>query len=146
MTKPVYTALMLAAGALVLAWVLNPSPERHRARIAEAMAEHSSLAEVLGIGQLTAFTSTYHSLGGASCTNVGDRTVLVRRHPDDAQPHQLSRHGIVNGRSGLVLIRDKDHPERAHRNPLSLSRSAGNAPLIADAANRRGRSQRGVAG
>lgn len=28
-TKPVYTALMLAAGALVLAWVLNPSPERH---------------------------------------------------------------------------------------------------------------------
>lgn len=77
MTKPVYTTLILAAGALVLALVLNPSPERHRARIAEAIAKRSPLAEVLGIGQLTAFTSTYHSLGIASYTTVGDRTVSV---------------------------------------------------------------------
>jgi hypothetical protein len=76
-TKSVYTTLILAAIALVLAFVLNPSPERHRARIAEVIAERSPLAEVLGIGQLTAFTSSYHSLGVASYTKVGDRTVSV---------------------------------------------------------------------
>lgn len=34
-------------------------------------------AEALGIGQLTAFTSTHHTLSVASCTTVGDRTASV---------------------------------------------------------------------
>lgn len=77
MTKSVYVTLILAVAALVMAVVLNPSPEQHRERITEVIAKRSPLAEVLGIGQLTAFTSTYHSLGVASWTTVGDRTVSV---------------------------------------------------------------------
>lgn len=71
-------ASVVAAIALVgLAIAFNPSPEKHREKIREAIAERSPLAGILGIGSLTAFVSSYHSLGVASYTVVNDRTVTV---------------------------------------------------------------------
>jgi len=72
--------LNLAIAAVVLlvaAAVLNPSPERHRARIKETLGERSPVARVLGVGALAAFASNYHSLGIASYTTAGDRTLSV---------------------------------------------------------------------
>lgn len=68
---------MIAAALTAAAFVLNPSPERHREKIKEAVAERSPLAGALGLGALTAFTSTYHPLGVASYTTVNGRTVSV---------------------------------------------------------------------
>jgi hypothetical protein len=67
----------MAAVLVVLAFVLNPSAERHRAKVKEAIAERSPLAGALGLGALAAFVSTYHPLGVASYTTVNDRTVSV---------------------------------------------------------------------
>ncbi len=75
-TKPLTLVAILAA-ALLLAVALNPSPERHRARIREAIGERSPVARVLGVGSLAAFASSYHSLGVASYTKAGDRTLSV---------------------------------------------------------------------
>lgn len=68
-----------AAGAasVVLALVLNPSPERHRASIKERIAQRSQLAALLRLGDLTAFVSHYHSLGVASYTTANDRVLSV---------------------------------------------------------------------
>lgn len=77
MTKPAVVSAVVAAAVTAAAFLLNPSPEQHRTRIKEAIAERSPLAGALGIGALTAFTSTYHPLGVASYTTVGDRTVSV---------------------------------------------------------------------
>lgn len=60
-----------------LALALNPSPEKHRAKIKTAIAERSPVAGVLGIGALTAFVSSYHSVGVASYTVVDDRLVTI---------------------------------------------------------------------
>lgn len=68
----VVTAVVVAA-----AFVLNPSPEQHRTEIRQAIAERSPLAGLLGIGAITAFTSTYHSLGVASYTTVNDHVVSI---------------------------------------------------------------------
>ena len=68
-------ALAAVAVILVLAVLLNPSPERHRARIKAVIAERSPLQGALGLGALTAFTSTYHSLGVASYSEAGGRTL-----------------------------------------------------------------------
>lgn len=71
------TPILVVAVALVAAYALNPSAEKHRAKIKEAVAERSQLESVLGVGQLTAFASRYHSLGVASYTTVGDKTVSI---------------------------------------------------------------------
>lgn len=76
MSKPL-KLVVVAAAILVAAFLLNPSPERHRARIKDVIAERSPIAGVLGIGALAAFVSTYHSLGVLSYTTVDDRTVSV---------------------------------------------------------------------
>jgi hypothetical protein len=73
-TKPLTLAIVLVA-VLLLAVVLNPSPERHRARIKETVGERSPLSRLLGVGSLAAFASSYHSLGLASYTTAGDRTL-----------------------------------------------------------------------
>lgn len=76
MSKTLTTVIVLVV--LVLAGAaLNPSPERHRARIKEAVGERSPLARVFGVGSLAAFASNYHSLGVASYTTAGDRTLSV---------------------------------------------------------------------
>jgi hypothetical protein len=62
---------------VALAFALNPSPERHRAEIQQAIGERSPIAGMLGLGAITAFVSTYHPLGVASYTTVNDRVVSV---------------------------------------------------------------------
>jgi hypothetical protein len=75
MPKTAVISAIVAAAVTAAAFALNPSPERHRLKIKEAIAERSPLAGALGIGALTAFASTYHPLGVASYTTVNDRTV-----------------------------------------------------------------------
>lgn len=77
MTKSAVTSAAVAAAVTAGAFLLNPSPEQHRTRIKEAIAERSPLAGALGIGALKAFASTYHSLGVVSYTTVDDSTVSV---------------------------------------------------------------------
>jgi hypothetical protein len=77
MTRNTALSFAIPIVALVLALVLNPSPERHRAKIKETMGERSPVARVLGLGSLAAFASSYHSLGVASYTKAGDRTLSV---------------------------------------------------------------------
>lgn len=77
MRKPAVLTAAAALLVLVLAAVLNPSPERHRASIKEAIGERSPVAGMLGVGALAAFASSYRSLGVASYTTVGDRTLSV---------------------------------------------------------------------
>jgi hypothetical protein len=69
--------LMTIALVLALAFVLNPSAERHRTAIKEAVAERSPLAKVLGVGAMAAFASTYHSWGVCSYTTVSGRALSV---------------------------------------------------------------------
>ncbi|MFI4928362.1 MAG: hypothetical protein ACHP7E_11875 [Burkholderiales bacterium] len=75
-TKPLTLAIVLVA-VLLLAVVLNPSPERHRARIKETIGERSPVSRQLGLGTLAAFATSYHSLGVASYTTAGDRTLSI---------------------------------------------------------------------
>jgi hypothetical protein len=77
MPKTGVVSAVVAAAVTAAAFVLNPSADRHRAEIKATVAERSPLAGALGLGALTAFTSTYHSLGVASYTTVDDRTVSV---------------------------------------------------------------------
>lgn len=71
--------MVLIGAALVagLGFVLNPSPETHRAQIRSTVGERSPIAGALGLGALAAFITTYHSLGVASYTTVNGRTVSV---------------------------------------------------------------------
>jgi hypothetical protein len=77
MTKSKFAPAIVAVIVLVFAFVLNPSPERHRQKIREATGQRSPVARVLGLGAVAAFASTYHSLGIASYTTAGDRTLSV---------------------------------------------------------------------
>jgi hypothetical protein len=74
---PVLVPFAVVAAALALSLVLNPSPERHRVKIKEAIAERNAVAGALGLGALAGLVSTYHSLGVASYTKVGQRTLSV---------------------------------------------------------------------
>lgn len=77
MAKKVVTPFLVLAVLVLLAIVLNPSPERHREQIRETLGERSPIARVLGLGSLAAFASSYHSVGLASYTKAGDRTLSV---------------------------------------------------------------------
>ena len=77
MRNKTLTLAAILAAALLLAAVLNPSAERHRDRIREATGERSPVARVFGVGALKAFASNYHSLGVASYTKAGDKTLSV---------------------------------------------------------------------
>ena len=68
---------LIVAAVLIAAALLNPTPEQHRAQIKAAAAERSPLANLLGLGALTAFVSNYHSLGVASYTVMNDRWITV---------------------------------------------------------------------
>lgn len=71
------TGPIVAAVIIALAFALNPSPEKHRAKIKEVIAERSQLERVLGIGQLTSFASQYHSFGVGSYTTVNDKVTSL---------------------------------------------------------------------
>lgn len=77
MTGTSIVSAVVAAAVTAAAFLLNPSPEQHRTKIREVIAERSPVAGAFGLGVLTAFTSTYHPLGVASYTTVNDRTVSV---------------------------------------------------------------------
>ncbi len=77
MRKAPLVSLVVTGITVVLAFVLNPSPERHRAAIRAAVSEPSPLAGLLGLGALTAFASNYHPLGVASYTTVNGKTVSI---------------------------------------------------------------------
>ena len=77
MRSKALTLALIIVAALLLAVALNPSPERHRARIKESLGERSPVARMFGVGSLAAFASSYHSLGVASYTTAGDRTLSV---------------------------------------------------------------------
>lgn len=74
--RPVHLALVVAV-LIAAAALLNPSPEQHRERIRQAVAERSQLAAFLRLGDLTAFVSNYHSLGVASYTTADDRLLSI---------------------------------------------------------------------
>ena len=73
MAKSVTIPVIVTAAALALAFVLNPSPEKHREKIKQVIADRSQIERVLGIGQLTSFVSQYHSLGVGSYTTVNGK-------------------------------------------------------------------------
>jgi hypothetical protein len=77
MTRSPFVSALVAAALVASAFVFNPSPERHRASIREAVAERSPLAGALGVGALAAFASSYRSLGVASYTTVNGRILSV---------------------------------------------------------------------
>jgi hypothetical protein len=71
------TTAIIAVVLVVLAFVLNPSPDRHREKIASTVAERNPIAGLFGVGAITALTSGYYSLGVASYTKANDRIVSV---------------------------------------------------------------------
>ena len=77
MSKTIRVVLVALVVLLGLAAALNPSAERHREKIKEAIAERSQFEQLLGIGHLTAFMSKYKSVGVASYTVVDDKVVSV---------------------------------------------------------------------
>jgi hypothetical protein len=77
MSKTSLISAAVGAAVAAAAFILNPSPEDHRAEIRSAVAERSQLAGLLGIGALTAFASTYHPLGIASYTTVNGHVVSI---------------------------------------------------------------------
>jgi hypothetical protein len=77
MSRSVVVSAVVASALTAAAFVFNPTPDQHRARIRQAVAERSPLAGALGVGALTAFVTTYHPLGVASYTTLNDRTVSV---------------------------------------------------------------------
>ncbi|MDZ4348870.1 MAG: hypothetical protein U1A22_04975 [Xanthomonadaceae bacterium] len=74
MRKSFILSAVFSLALVALAFALNPSPEQHRERIREAVAERRPIAGLLGVGALTALTSRYHQLGVASyTTGANDR-------------------------------------------------------------------------
>lgn len=82
-----HAAAMVAAVILAVAFVSNPSSDRHRSKIREALAERNPVASFLGANQLAAFAAGYHSFGIGSYTALDDRIVSV-------------------GAFGMVFVRD----------------------------------------
>ena len=68
----VFLALLVAA-----AFVFNPTPQQHRQKIKDTVADRSPLAGALGVGALAAFASSYHPIGVASYTTVNGHTASV---------------------------------------------------------------------
>jgi hypothetical protein len=75
--KNLLRLIVVLAVLLGIAALTNPSPDEHRAAIRKAVAERSPLAGLLGVGALSAFVSSYHSLGIASYTVVNQKTVTI---------------------------------------------------------------------
>lgn len=66
------TKLLAVVGIVAIAFVLNPSADKHRRVIKETIAERSQVDKIFGVGHLTAFASKYHNLFVASYTTVDD--------------------------------------------------------------------------
>jgi hypothetical protein len=77
MPKTSTASIIIIAIVLALGIAFNPSAERHWEKIKDALAERSQLQRALGVGQIVAFVSAYHSLGVASYTTVDSRITSV---------------------------------------------------------------------
>lgn len=77
MSNRTLSSIAIAASVIAVAALTNPSPDRHREKISQAIADRSPLAGALGVGALTAFASTYHPLGVASYTTASGRTQSI---------------------------------------------------------------------
>jgi heme O synthase-like polyprenyltransferase len=77
MTQTRLLTLSGVALAIALAFVSNPTAQKHRDAIRTAVKDRSPVAGALGVGALTAFTSTYQSWGVCSFTTVNDRTISI---------------------------------------------------------------------
>ena len=75
MHKSKLISIILVFSALILSVVLNPSPDQHRDKIKQVIAERSQIEGILGIGQLTAFASRYKSVGVASYTTLNNKVI-----------------------------------------------------------------------
>ena len=74
--RAIHYALVIATSVAAAA-LLNPSADSHRAKLKKSIAERSQLAALLRLGDLTAFVSTYHSIGVASYTTANDEVLTV---------------------------------------------------------------------
>ena len=70
-------ALVVLLALVGAASLLNPSAEKPRQKVKEATAERSQLAALLRLGDLTAFVSSYHSLGLASYTTANEKVLTM---------------------------------------------------------------------
>lgn len=77
MRKSFILSAVFSLAVVALAFALNPSPEQHRERVREAVAERRPIAGLLGVGALTALTSQYHPLGVASYTTANDKVLSI---------------------------------------------------------------------
>ena len=77
MSKRSLTFIIIFLAVLVLSMALNPSGERHRTALREAVAERSPIAGALGLGALTSLVTEYHSIGVASYTVLDDNVMTV---------------------------------------------------------------------
>jgi hypothetical protein len=77
MSKRSLTLIIALLAVLVLSMALNPSGERHRTALREAVAERSPIAGALGLGALTSLVTEYHSIGIASYTVLDDYVMTV---------------------------------------------------------------------
>ncbi len=77
MLKASVVSAVSALVVVALSFWLNPSPKQHRDQIKKVIAERSPVAGMFGLGELTAFTSTYHPLGVASYATANDRVVSI---------------------------------------------------------------------
>lgn len=75
MRRSFLSGAVVGAAVLGAAILLNPSADRHREKIKSALAARSQLNAALGVGAVTAFVSNYHTLGVASYTTAGDKTL-----------------------------------------------------------------------
>ena len=75
--RTLFRAVVVVLALIGAASLLNPSAEKHRQKIKEATAERSQLAALLRLGELTAFVSSYHSLGFASYTTANEKILSV---------------------------------------------------------------------
>ena len=77
MINKIIIPVIIIVAIIAAAFALNPSPEKHRTKISEAIAARSPLEGALGIGAITAFVSAYHPLGVASYTTVNGHLTSI---------------------------------------------------------------------
>lgn len=77
MKKSLPLAFVAIIIVVIIAFALNPSPDKHREKIRSAVKERSQIESLLGVGHLKAFASKYQSIGVASYTTVDDELASI---------------------------------------------------------------------
>ena len=77
MSKKLLASIIGILLLIIALMVLNPSGERHRTALREAVSERSPIAGALGLGALTSLVTEYHSIGFASYTVLDDHVMTV---------------------------------------------------------------------